>query len=101
MVPVFKNVGERSAAKNYRPVSLLSVVSKVFEKLVNNRIVDHLENFGLFSDFQYGFRSSRSIADLLTVVSDRIARPFKVSEHPQKLKILKATSSWFTLFLFD
>ena len=57
MVPVFKNVGERYTAKNYCPVSLLSVVSKVFEKLVN-RIVDHLEKCGLFSDFQYGFRSS-------------------------------------------
>ena len=79
MVPVFKNVGERSAAKNYRPVSLLSVVSKVFENLVNNRIVDHLEKCGLFSDFQYGFRSSRSTADLLTVVSDRIARAFNRS----------------------
>ena len=48
VVPVFKNVGERSTAKNYCPVSLLSVVSKVFEKLVNNRIVDHLEKCGLF-----------------------------------------------------
>ena len=48
MVPVFKNVGERCSAKNYRPVSLLSVVSKVFEKLVNNRIVDHLEKCGFF-----------------------------------------------------
>ena len=48
VVPVFKNVGERSTAKNYRPVSLLSVVSKVFEKLVNNRIVDHLEKCGIF-----------------------------------------------------
>ena len=76
VVPVFKNVGERSTVNNYRPVSLLSVVSKVFEKLVNNRIVDHLEKCGLFSDFQYGFRSSRSTADLLTVVSDRIARAF-------------------------
>ena len=79
MVPVFKNVGERSTAKNYRPVSLLSVVSKVFEKLVNNRIVDHLEICGLFSDFQYGFRSSRSTAGLLTVVSDRIARALNKS----------------------
>ena len=79
VVPVFKNVGERSTAKNYRPVSLLSVVSKVFEKLVNNRIVDHIEKCGLFSDFQYGFRSSRSTADLLTVVSDRIARAFNRS----------------------
>ena len=79
VVPVFKNVGERSTAKNYHPVSLLSVVSKVFEKLGNNRTVDHLEKCGLFSDFQYGFRSSRSIADLLTVVSDRIARGFNRS----------------------
>ena len=77
VVPVFKNVWERSTAKNYRPV--LSVVSKVFEKLVNNRIVDHLEKCGLFSDSQYGFRSSRSTADLLTVVSDRIARAFNRS----------------------
>ena len=71
VVPVFKNVGERFTAKNYCPVSLLSVVSKVFEKLV--------EKCGLFSDFQYGFRSSRSTADLLTVVSDRIARAFNRS----------------------
>ena len=35
MVPVFKNVGKRSTAKNYHPVSILSVVSKVFEKLEN------------------------------------------------------------------
>ena len=79
VLPVFKNVGESSTAKNYCPVSLLSVVSKVFEKLVNNRIVDHLEKCGLFSDFQYGFGPSQSTADLLTVVSDRIARAFNRS----------------------
>ena len=71
VVPVFKNVGERSTAKSYLLVSLLSVVSKVFEKLANYRIADHLEKCGLFAGFQYGFRSSRSTADLLTVVSDR------------------------------
>ena len=65
MVPVFKNVWERSMVKNYRPVSLLSVVSKVLEELVDNRIGDHLEKCGFFSDFQYGFRSSRSTADQL------------------------------------
>ena len=41
VVPVFKNVGERSTAKNYYPFSLPSVVSKVFEKRVNS-IFDHL-----------------------------------------------------------
>ena len=76
VVPVFKHVRERSTAKNYGTVIFLSVFNKVFEKLVNNRIADHLEKCGLFSDFQCGFRSSRSTADLLTVVSDRIARAF-------------------------
>ena len=51
MVPIFKNVGESSTAKIYCPVSLLSVVSKFFEKLVNNRIAELLEKCGIFSDF--------------------------------------------------
>ena len=80
MVPVFKNVGKMSTAKNCHPVSLLFVVSKVFEKLVNNIIVDHLEKCGLFSDFQYGFRSSQSTSDLLIVVSDRNARALGLLE---------------------
>ena len=87
VVPVFKNVGERSTAKNYCPVSLLSVVSKVFERLVNNRIVDHLQKCGLFSDFQFGFTSSQSTADLLTVVSDRIARAFNLSGATQAVAL--------------
>ena len=74
VIPVFKNVGEKSTAKNCFPVSLLSVVSKVLEKFVNNRVVDYLDKCGPFPDFQYGFRSSQSTADLLTILSDRIAR---------------------------
>ena len=45
------------------------MVNKVFEKFVNDNLVDHLEKCGLFSDFQHAFKSSRSTADLLTVVS--------------------------------
>ena len=79
MVPIFNKVGGKSTAKNYHPVSFLSVVSKVFEKLIYNRIADHSEKCGCFSDFQSGFRFSRSTADLLTVVSDRIAQTFSRS----------------------
>ena len=67
VVSVFKNVRERCRAKNYGPVSLLSVVSKVFEKFANNRLVSHVEKYGLFSDFQYGFRSSHCTADCWVV----------------------------------
>ena len=64
------------------------MVSKVFENLVNNRIVDHLKKCDLFSDIQYGFRSSRSIAGLLTVVSDRIAWAFNRSGATQAVALV-------------
>ena len=69
VVPIFKDVEERSAANNYHRVSLLSQVRKVFEQLLNTEIWH-------FSDFKYGFRSSQSTANLLTFVSDRITRAF-------------------------
>ena len=47
-------------AKNYHPFSLFSMIREIFEKLVNNRHVDHLQKCGLFCDSQYGFRSSAS-----------------------------------------
>ena len=65
MVHIFKNVGKRSTAKNYHPL--------------NNTNVDPLEKYDLFSDFQFGFQSSQSTPDLLTVVPDRIARDFNRS----------------------
>ena len=59
VVMIFKNVGEMSTAENYCPVTLLVfflwLVKSLNIKLVNNRIVDHLEKCGLFSKFQYDF----------------------------------------------
>ena len=51
----------------------------VNNKLVNNTLVNHLEKWVFFSDFNYGFGSSRSTADLLTVVSDRTEKAFNRS----------------------
>ena len=63
-------------AKNCYPVILLSVC-KIFETLANDRLVDHpKKDFLHLFYFQYDFRSSGSTADLLTVVSDRIARAY-------------------------
>ena len=76
VIPLFKNAEERFTPKSYRLVIHLSVASKVFEKLVNNRFFNHFEKYSLFSDLQHGRRSSRSTADLPTVVSNRIARAF-------------------------
>ena len=53
MISVFIIVKERSTAQTYCPIGVLSVVCKVFEKLVNNWIVYYLEKYD-FSCFQYG-----------------------------------------------
>ena len=55
VVLVFKNTGERCMVANHHSVSLLSAVSKVFEKLVNNKLLDHLEKYSLFVLFPVWF----------------------------------------------
>ena len=51
-----------------------------FEKLLSKLLMKcEIEKYGLFSDFRYGFRSSQSTSDLLTVLSDRISRAFNRS----------------------
>ena len=77
VVPVFK-VGKGLQLKAATLLVFFLWLLKS-EKLVNNKIVDHLEKCALFSDFQYGFRSSQSTADVLTVASDRISRRFNKS----------------------
>ena len=79
VIPVFKNSGERSSPSNYRPISILTVISKVFEIVINSALTKHLESNNLLSDHQYGFRSERSTADLLTVVTERIHQALDVS----------------------
>ena len=68
MVLVFKNVGERSATKNYCHVGLISVVSKVFEKLVNNEIVDRNMAFILISSVVLRLLNQLQIFSLIDLI---------------------------------
>ena len=52
--PIFKK-GKNAKPKNYRPVSLLPVMSKVIERVVHSQLVEHLEKY--IFDYQSGFRS--------------------------------------------
>ncbi|CAH2209206.1 jg15219 [Pararge aegeria aegeria] len=55
---------------NYRPISLLKVLSKVLEKVVNNRLLSYLENHNLISNNQYGFRTKKSTEDAVICLSN-------------------------------
>ena len=68
VVPVYKKKA-RSETKNYRPVSLLSIASKVMEKIINTSIMNFLERENLLSAYQFGFRSGLGAADLLTALN--------------------------------
>ena len=68
VVPVHKR-NSRSDPKNYRPISLLSVVGKVFERIVAEVITHHLDANHLLSHQQFGFRPGRSTSDLLLLLS--------------------------------
>jgi hypothetical protein len=64
--------GDASMPNNYRPISLVSVISKVMETVINKQLLSHLERNSLLSDHQFGFRSERSTADLLCLVTDKM-----------------------------
>jgi len=68
VVPIHKK-GDRSCVSNYRPISITSCISKVFESIINEHVLDHIEKNNLISDSQYGFRKARSTGDLLTYAS--------------------------------
>ena len=58
--PLFKNKGGKNDLKNYRPISLLSNISKIFEKIMHEQITDFLENHQILSENQNGFRKGKS-----------------------------------------
>ena len=58
--PIFKNKGSPSDISNYRPISLLSCLSKILERLVFKRIYEHLMNHNLLTDKQSGYRPKHS-----------------------------------------
>ena len=63
----------KHSLSNYRPVSLLSVLSKVMEKLINKSMWKHLDNHKLIFDPQFGFRASHSTSDALTYIAQRLS----------------------------
>ena len=71
VIAVIYKKGKKSLAGNYRPVSLTCILCKCMEKLVRDHIVEHMRKNNLFSKFQYGFLSGRSVTLQLLYAMDR------------------------------
>ena len=68
--PLFKS-GDVSVAKNFRPVSLLPIVSRILEYFVKQQLTTYLSEQGLFSESQFAYRQQRSTEDAAILAINR------------------------------
>ena len=71
VIPMYKK-GDKTKCDNYRPISLLCAISKLFEKVVYNQLYDYFTKNKLFHDNQYGFRTKHSTELAVTELIDRV-----------------------------
>ena len=81
VTPVFKK-GDSNLINNYRPISLLPVISKVLEKIIANQLSKYFEDNKLFHDNQYGFRTGLSTEYATIELTDRIISNMDRNEIP-------------------
>ena len=75
ITPIYK-AGSKKHVKNYRPISSLPFLSKVFEKLVHSRLYSFFDKFGIFYKEQYGFLKNKSTTDAILRFTDEIYEAF-------------------------
>ena len=73
MIFIIKEGKNPKDPQNYRPISLLEIVNKVYEKIINNRLLKFLENFNLLNKNQYGFRPARGTQQALALIYETIS----------------------------
>ena len=80
VIPIYKS-GKRYLANNYRPVSLLSPISKIFESLISIRLISFLEDNNIISEQQFGFRKQHSTTHAVTDVHSQISKNLDNKQH--------------------
>ena len=78
--PLYKK-GSKTDPKNYRPVSLLPLVSEVIEKVIHNHTEIFLNKYKILYKCQSGFRKSFSTNSCLTLLTDKINKGFESGKY--------------------
>ena len=71
-IPIYKNKGSRLDVNNYRPISLLSNINKLLEKIIYNRIIQFLEKYNRLYKLQFGFRTQHSTNHTIVDITEKI-----------------------------
>ena len=80
IIPVFKK-GSPLLLSNYRPISLLTVFSKILEKLVFTRTTTFLQNNDILHESQFGFRKQHSTTHAFLTLINKITRSIDSGTH--------------------
>ena len=80
VIPLYKS-GSRSVRNNYRPITTLSVFSKIFEKLVHKRMISFIKKFKLIPENQFGFQENKCTADAILEFLDNGYESLNKSKH--------------------
>ena len=107
--------GEKSDMQNYRPLAMTSHMGKIWERVINKHLMDHLENTRRLSDRQYGFRRTRGTVENLIKLNEHVIdkleaekcqieiwsfdlkKAFDRVDHPKVLKLLWESGVWGNL----
>ena len=87
--PIFKK-GSRMDPSNYRPISLLPSISKIFKKIVHDQMIDYLAQYNILYKYQSGFRTKHSTDLCLSYLNDKILKGFDKGFHNILLEKWKA-----------
>ena len=80
VIPLYKS-GNRNCTSNYRPISILPTISKIFEKLLHKRIYNFLEHSNLIYDYQFGFRQGHSTIHAVQTAISSVITSLNSSYH--------------------
>lgn len=80
VIPIFKK-GDTNDISNYRPISLLPIISKIFEKCIASRVAHHFENNNIFTNCQHGFRKNHSTVSGILELLIKITESFEKLEY--------------------
>ena len=73
VVPIHKK-GDHTSLNNYRPISILNTINKIFEKILHVRLTKYIDDFNLLYKFQFGFRKNHSTELALIEMVDQIRK---------------------------
>ena len=80
ITPIFKK-GESTDPSNYRPISVLSSISKIFEKVICQQLKSYIHKFKIINSSQFGFQSGKSTIDALNSLVEKIYNSLNSKSH--------------------